>query len=345
MNTEIEITEEQKTEQKQKEVVLSGIRATGRLHFGNYLGAVRHFVEYQSGDKQCMYFIADWHSLTETPDAKVLRSNLIEMVMDYIAAGLDPEKSILYAQSSVPEIAELCLCLGMLQPLSQLQGLATVKDLIKNHKGKATLGIITYPVLMAADILGPKATIIPVGGDQTANVELARDLARYFNNRYGETFPLPSAIAERVRVPGLDGSKMGKSNAGNAVDIGASVDEIRQRYLKDGVTDPDRKTRSSPGNPRNCQSVYPLHELLLSDEELIRVDKQCRGAEIGCVECKNFLVDNLAKLIEPFQARRRELEGKHNEVADILHEGGKRARKIIAQTAAEVRDKMGIVIY
>ena len=242
-----------------------------------------------------MYFIADWHSLTETPDAEVLRSNLIEMVMDYLAAGLDPEKSILYAQSSVPEIAELSLCLSMLQPLSQLQGLASVKDLIKSHDGKATLGLITYPVLMAADILGPKATVIPVGGDQTANVELARDLARYFNNRYGETFPLPSAISEKIRVPGLDGSKMGKSNAENAVDIGAPVAEIRRRYLKYGVTDPDRKTRSSPGNPSNCKSVYPLHEMLLGDEEIKRVYRQCTSAEIGCVDCKNFLVDNLAK--------------------------------------------------
>lgn len=156
---------------------------------------------------------------------------------------------------------------------------------------------------------------------------------------------MPEAIKEKIKVPGLNGEKMGKSDAVNAVDIGAPIDDMRRRYLKDGITDPARKTRSDPGDPNKCLSVYPVHALVTPEAELSRVGRQCRGAEIGCVECKNLLVDNLAKLIEPFQAKRQELDSKRSEVVEILHEGGKQARRIISETVAEVREKMGIVIY
>ena len=330
------------------EVVLSGIRATGRLHFGNFLGAVQHFVRFQEDQTNtCLYFVADQHTLTTLDDPEELRSHLIEMVKDYLAAGLDPERSVLYVQSSVPEIAELCLYLSMLQPLGELQTVPTFKDLVRKYPDRVSLGLITYPVLMAADILGPKATLVPVGEDQKPNVELARSIARRFNNRFGEIFVVPEMMTEMIRVPGLDGEKMGKSEADNAIDINDPIEVIRRRYREKGVTDPERKRRSDPGDPYNrCRSVYQVHELVtVGERETREIAKACQRAEIGCAECKDRLVGSIEKVLTPFQERRRALEDQDEEVREILHEGGKKARARIAVTVAEVREKMGIQLY
>ncbi len=329
------------------EVVLSGIRATGRLHFGNFVGAVQHFVDYQDSDNTCMYFVADLHTLTTLDNPDELRTNLMEMVKDYLAAGLDPERSIIYVQSSVPEITELCLYLGMLQPLGDLMVVPTYKDLVRRFPDRVSHGLLTYPVLMAADILGPRATLVPVGEDQVPNVELTRDLARRFNNRFGDFFTIPKMMEEMSKVVGLDGAKMGKSDADNSIDISASIDNIRRRYLERGITDPQRVRRSDPGDPYNrCRSVYPLHELITEGETSTRTIAQaCMSASIGCADCKHMLVDSIAKIILPFQERRQELADKDEYVREILHEGGRKARAIIAETVAQVRDRMGIVIY
>lgn len=330
------------------EVVLSGIRATGRLHFGNFVGAVQHFVDYQDSENTCcLYFVADQHTLTTLDNPEDLRTNLMEMVKDYLAAGLDPERSIIYVQSSVPEIAELCLYLGMLQPLGDLMVVPTYKDLVRRFPERVNHGLLTYPVLMAADILGPRATLVPVGEDQVPNVELTRDLARRFNNRFGELFPIPRMMEEMSKVVGLDGAKMGKSDADNSIDISAPIDSIRRRYLERGVTDEQRVRRSDPGDPYNrCRSVYPLHELVTHGEvETRTIAQACMSASIGCAECKHKLVDSIAAIILPFQEHRRELADKDDYVREILHEGGKKARAIITETVAEVRDRMGIVIY
>jgi len=329
------------------DTVLSGIRATGRLHFGNLLGAVSNFVRFQQTGNICMYFIADWHTLTTLEDPEELRGNLIEIVKDYLAAGLDPEKSIIYAQSSVPEIAELCLYLSMIQPVGDLMRIPTYKDLIRKNPDNINLGLLTYPVLMAADILGPKATLVPVGSDQVPNVELAQMLARKFNNRFGETFAEPKMMEQMIKVPGLDGEKMGKSESDNAIDLSMPMPAIRQRYLTKGITDPERKRVADPGDPYNrCRSVYPVHELITTGEvESRTIATACIKAEIGCVECKNRLVDSIAKILEPFQTKRAELAGRNDYVREVLHEGGKKARAIIAETTAHVRDKMGIVLY
>lgn len=328
-------------------IVLSGIRATGRLHFGNFLGAVQNFVKFQRPGNTCLYFIADWHTLTTLQDPNELRNNLVEIVKDYIAAGLNPEQSIIYAQSSVPEIAELCLYLSMVQPLGELERVPTFKDLVRKNPDNVNLGLVMYPVLMAADILGPKATLVPVGEDQVPNVEMAQSIARKFNNRFGETLVIPEMMTSMVRVPGLDGSKMGKSEADNAVDINSSLSEIRDRYLKKGITDPNRLRASDPGDPYNrCKSVYAVHELVTEGETTSRkIANACMSAEIGCVACKHVLVDNISKLIEPFQARRKELDDKFEQIEEILHEGGKKARCLIKPTVEAVRDKMGIVVY
>lgn len=332
---------------KQNDTILSGIRATGRLHFGNFLGAVQNFVKYQREGNKCLYFIADLHTLTTLDNPEVLRGNLVEIVKDYLAAGLDPEQSIIYAQSSVPEIPELSIYLSMLQPLGDLQRIPTFKELIRKQPDNVTLGLITYPVLMSADILGPRTTLVPVGSDQVPNVELTQSLARKFNTRYGDTFTIPRMMENMLRVPGLDGNKMGKSEADNAIDINSSIEEISRRYREKGITDEGRKLLSDPGDPYNaCKSVYPVHELITPNESETRViANACRMAEIGCVECKKLLVESIASVLEPFQERRKELAEKDDMVREILRDGGLKARNIITETVASVRDKMGIVVY
>jgi len=329
------------------ETVLSGIRATGRLHFGNFLGAVQNFVKFQQPGNTCLYFIADWHTLTTLKNPEELRDNLIEIVKDYIAAGLDPEQSIIYAQSSVPEISELCLYLSMIQSLGDLERVPTFKDLVRKNPDNVNLGLVTYPVLMAADILGPKATLVPVGEDQVPNVEMARNLANRFNKRFGDTFIVPEMLAQMLKVPGLDGAKMGKSEADNAIDINAPIEEIRDRYLKKGITDPQRFRVSDPGDPYNhCQSVYPVHELVTEGEvESREIANLCISAQIGCAACKHRLVDGIAKILEPFQEKRACLDSQNDYVKDVLHEGGKKARARIKATTELVREKIGIVLY
>lgn len=327
--------------------VLSGIRATGRLHFGNFLGAVQNFVKFQQPGNTCLYFIADWHTLTTLDDPEELRGNLIEIVKDYIAAGLNPEQSIIYAQSSVPEISELCLYLSMLQPLGELERIPTFKDLVRKNPDNVNLGLVTYPVLMAADILGPKATLVPVGEDQVPNVEMAQSIARKFNNRFGETLVVPEMMTQMVKVPGLDGAKMGKSEADNAIDINSPIPDIRERYLKKGITDPQRLRVSDPGDPYNrCQSVYAVHELVtIGETDSREIAVACSTAKIGCVACKHRLVDSIARVLEPFQEARAKLASQNDYVKDVIHEGGKRARALIKPTVEAVRDRMGIVVY
>ncbi len=329
------------------ETVLSGIRATGRLHFGNFLGAVQNFVKFQQPGNTCLYFIADWHTLTTLENPEDLRGNLVEIVKDYIAAGLDPEQSIIYAQSSVPEISELCLYLSMIQPIGELERVPTFKDLIRKNPDNVNLGLVTYPVLMAADILGPKATLVPVGEDQIPNVEMARNLANRFNKRFGNTFVIPEMMAQMIKVPGLDGAKMGKSEADNAIDINVSIEAIRDQYLKKGITDPQRLRVTDPGDPYNrCQSVYPVHELVTNGETTTReIANLCISAQIGCVACKHRLVDGIAKILEPFQEKRAGLVNQNDYVKDVLHEGGKKARVRIKATTELVRERMGIVLY
>jgi len=329
------------------EVVLSGIRATGRLHFGNFLGAVQNFVGFQNGTNRCMYFIADLHTLTTLKNPDELRSNLIEIVKDYLAAGLNPDDSIIYAQSSVPELTELCLYLSMIQPLGELERVPTFKELVRKNPDDVSLGLVTYPVLMAADILGPQSTMVPVGEDQVPNVEMAQSLARKFNARFGETFTVPKMMTQMLKVPGLDGSKMGKSESDNAIDINSPMSVIRDRYLKKGITDEERKRSSDAGDPYNrCKSVYAVHEIVTEGEVQSReIACACMAAKIGCVACKNKLVDSIGKILGPFQEKRAILANQNEMVKEILREGGKKARSIITETVKAVRDKMGIIIY
>jgi tryptophanyl-tRNA synthetase len=235
----------------------------------------------------------------------------------------------------------------MIQPLGELERVPTFKDLIRKNPDNVNLGLVTYPVLMAADILGPKATLVPVGEDQVPNVEMARNIVSRFNNRFGDTFIVPEMMTQMIKVPGLDGAKMGKSEADNAIDINAPLGEIRDRYLRRGVTDPQRLRVSDPGDPYNrCQSVYPVHELVTDGEVTTReIANLCISAQIGCSSCKHRLADGIAKILEPFQEKRAVLANQDDYVKDVLHEGGKKARARIKETTELVRERMGIVLY
>ena len=332
-----------------KQTVLSGIRATGKLHLGNYFGAMRHFVELsQDKRKKCFFFIANLHTLTTKMNPADIERDLKEIVLDFISVGINPEKSIIFAQSSVPETCELNWLLNCLTPVTVLERMPHFKE--KKDKKIAlkeivNAGLLTYPVLMASDILGPRANLVPVGEDQHPHVELTRELARRFNHIYGETFPIPELLEnEAVRVPGLDGTgKMGKSDQ-NTIDLSDSPKVIKNKMAK-AVTDTARVKRKDPGNPEIC-NIYAMHKLMSDGEVLKDVRNACTSAQIGCVDCKNIISENIINILSPIQQKKRELMARELDYSfDVLHEGGKKARKIISATVEEVKDKMGVPMY
>lgn len=334
------------------DTVLSGIRATGRLHFGNFVGAVQNFVELQKPGNECLYFVADYHTLTTLKDPESLRPNIIAMVKDYLAAGLDPNQSTIYAQSSIPEVCALSWLLGCLQPHHELMGLPTLRDLIKGDPKNLNHGVTSYPVLMAADILSVGASLVPVGEDQVPNVELARDLAKRFNNRFGDDagtqLVIPRMMADMVRIPGLSGGKMGKSEASEAIDINAPMDEIAAKYRK-AVTDPNKQKVGDlyPGNPyEGCQAVYAVHEAITPGEKETRtIANGCLAGTLKCGDCKAQLNQSLSAVLEPFQEARQEWEDRDEEVREILIEGGRKARVKIVATLEMVSEAMGLPRY
>jgi tryptophanyl-tRNA synthetase len=329
-----------------REIILSGIRATGALHLGIYLGAIRQFVEYELRDNLCMYFIADWHTLTTCHDPRKVSLDTLAVAMDYLAAGLNPERSIIYAQSSVPETAELALCLSMIQSKNRLEDLPTVKNMIRSGE-TMSMGHLQYPVLMAADILGPKATLVPVGSDQIPNVELVRDLAEKFNRQFGQTFTIPRMGLRTIKIPGFRGEKMGEPPTESGISLQDRLEDISDKYARFGITDTGRKTRNDPGNPNNCVSVYPVYKVLRENkpDALQIVEKECLSGTRGCRECKLELAREIDELISPFRERRTKLMNQQKYVEEILHYGGMKAREIVRHTLEEVREKMGIVSF
>lgn len=340
-----------KEEEKEDEsgVVLSGIRATGGLHLGNYLGAMRHFVDLsRDPKKECFFFIANLHTLTTRIEANLIRHDLAEIVLDYLAAGIDPNHSVIFAQSSVPETSELNWLFTCMTPIASLVNLPHFRE----KRGKmeslgqsVNSGLLIYPVLMAADILGPKANLVPVGEDQKAHVELAREIAKRFNNLYGETFPEPKTLkGKEIRVPGLDGNgKMGKSD-GNTINLSDTPDEIRKK-IRAAMTDPARVKKTDPGTPAIC-NIFSFHQIISASNQIEQIKSGCQMAQIGCMECKRILGDNIIDLLTPLQQRRSELEKAGSSfILDILNDGGKRARNIIAPTVADVKEKMGVPLY
>jgi tryptophanyl-tRNA synthetase len=325
--------------------VLSGMRPTGKLHLGNYVGALENWVRMQD-EYQCFFCVVDWHALTtDYADTSRVKENSLEVALDWLAAGLDPEKSVLFIQSHVPAHAELHLLLSMITPLGWLERVPTYKEQRENIRDKdlGTYGFLGYPVLQAADILMYKANVVPVGEDQVAHVELTREIARRFNGfygRHGDVFPEPqSLLTPAPKLPGTDGRKMSKSY-GNTILLADPEPVVRQK-LKTMVTDPARVRRSDPGNPDVCP-VGDLHKIFSDRATLDKVNVGCRSAGIGCIECKGWAADALVQLLNPMQQRRKKFEENPRLAWDILEAGSGRARKVAAETMDGVRDAMGM---
>jgi tryptophanyl-tRNA synthetase len=324
--------------------VLSGMRPTGKIHLGNYMGALANWVKLQdSGQYECYFFIADWHALTtDYADPSNFLGNTREVILDYLAAGLDPARSVLFVQSHVPVHAELHLLLSMITSVGWLERVPSYKEQQENLVGKdlSTYGFLGYPLLQAADILMYQPKYVPVGQDQVAHVELTREVARRFNNLYKldgrEVLPEPDALlTPSPKLPGTDGRKMSKSY-GNTIMLTDPEPEVRQK-LKTMVTDPARIRRKDPGDPDKCP-VGDLHKVFSSPETLAKVSEGCRSAGIGCIECKGWAADALVQILNPIQERRARFTPP--EVEDILRDGANRAHTRAEQTMTEVRAAM-----
>jgi tryptophanyl-tRNA synthetase len=325
--------------------VLSGMRPTGKLHLVNYVGALQNWVGMQDQYK-CFFCVVDWHALTtDYADTSKVKENSLEVAFDWLAAGLDPEKSVLFLQSHVPAHAELHLLLSMITPLGWLERVPTYKEQRDNIKEKdlGTYGFLGYPLLQAADILIYKAGVVPVGEDQVAHIELTREIARRFNGFYGASkavFPEPqSLLTPAAKLPGTDGRKMSKSY-GNTIMLADPEPVVRQK-LKTMVTDPARVRRTDPGNPDVCP-VGDLHKIFSDKNTMAKVNEGCRSAGIGCIECKGWAADSLVALLSPIQERRRKYEEKPRDAWDILEAGAEKARNAAAETMNSVRAAMGM---
>lgn len=324
-----------------KKRILSGMRPTGRLHLGNYAGALENWVRLQ-GEYENFHMVADWHTLTTSyEDTSSIRNDTIEMVIDWFAAGIDPDKSVVFVQSQVKEHAELFLLFAMLVTVPRLERNPTVKEQARDLglDSRMSYGHLGYPVLQAADILIYRAQAVPVGEDQVPHVELTREIARRFNSLYGEVFPEPEALlTEFARLPGLDGNRMSKS-AGNTILLSDEPEEI-QRKVMTAVTDPQKIRRGDPGRPEICL-VFTFHRKFNPDE-VSDIERDCRSGALGCVACKKNLAGKLACFLEPIRERRSYYAAHTDEVEDIIAQGNARARAEAAQTMALVRAAMRI---
>jgi tryptophanyl-tRNA synthetase len=323
-----------------RKTVLSLMRSTGRLHLGNYLGAARDFVEMdRNPEMDCYFGIADLHALTSLEDPDELRPSSLGVVRDYLAAGIDPSRSAVFLQSDVPETTELFWLLCNATSAGELQRSKTFKEMSAKQPENVNAGLLNYPVLMAADILGPAADYVPVGEDQLAHLEMARNIAKRFNHRYGETLKLPEPYRQQaIRVPGLDGrGKMSKSE-GNGFAIADSPEEIWEK-LRPAYTDPARKRRQDPGNPEICP-IGQIHRLVSPAADVRTVEEGCRTAGIGCVDCKKILHRHVTELLAPVRERYESLSD--DDLRDALKEGARRTRERVGATLAAVRARMGL---
>jgi len=317
---------------------LSGIRVTGRFHLGNYLGAGVNYVRLQD-EYDSFIFVADYHTLTTKPNARDFEADLYEMVMDLIAIGLDPERTVMYRQSQIPEVAELSLLLAMVTPLSWVQRVPTFKEKVRDQPDNVNLGVLEYPVLQCADIVIVKGDVVPVGRDQAAHLELTREITRRFNRTYErEVFPEPAIVLnpDAPLVRGTDGKAKMSKTLGNIVGVTDEPEVIRKQVLS-MVTDVKRPRKSDPGHPRTC-NVCAFYKFFFDDWE--HYWDLCRKAEIGCQEKKQILAQRIIERFEPFRSRRAELS--HAIIDEVLEAGEVKARALARATMAEVREAVGL---
>jgi tryptophanyl-tRNA synthetase len=321
--------------------VFSGARPTGRQHLGNYLGAIQNYVALQK-DYDCVYSIVDLHALTTMETTRNLKQNTMEMALDWLAAGIDPNESIIFIQSHVPELTELHMILSMVAMLGKLTDLPTFKEKIRSQPNNINYGLVGYPVLMTADIVLYKSNFVPVGVDQAPHLEYAREIVRSFNHRYETNVLIEPAmkVTQIPKVLGIDGEKKMSKSEDNHIELAATPEETQKRVMQ-MVTDPARKLRSDPGNPDVC-NVFTMHKIYSSPEEIEMINRECRTAGIGCVDCKKIFAKNLNESLSSFRAKREEIAQDTDKVYEILVDGGKRAREIAKVTMQEVRDAVGL---
>jgi tryptophanyl-tRNA synthetase len=321
--------------------VFSGARPTGRQHLGNYLGAIKNYVALQA-DYDCVYCVVDLHALTTLTDTAHLKEWTAEMVLDWLAAGIDPERgTLVFVQSHVPQVTELHTILSMVTPLGKLTRLPTFKEKVRQQPDNVNYGLVGYPVLMASDITLYKADIVPVGVDQASHLEFTREIVRTFNHHFGPVLVEPQEkYTEVPKVLGIDGvNKMGKS-LNNHIELASEPDELYAR-VRMMVTDPQRQHRSDPGRPEVC-NVFSMHKIFTPAETVRQIDADCRTAGIGCVECKKLFAQNLTEHLAPFRERRAQFAANPDYVWDVLHEGAERAGVIARQVLGEVKEAVGL---
>jgi tryptophanyl-tRNA synthetase len=324
-----------------KKKMLTGFRPTGRLHLGHLHGNIKNMIAHQD-EYENFFFLVDWHALsTEYQDPKNIKSNLIDCVIDLISLGIDPELTHLYRQSDIPEIAELFLYFSMITPLSWLERCPTYKEQIKeiNTKDLSTLGFLSYPVLMAADILIVNADIIPVGEDQLPHIEITREIARRFNFLYGDYFKEPvDLLSKATRVVGIDGRKMSKSY-NNAIFLSDDFSTIRKK-VRQMITDPKRIHPTDAGNPKIC-NVFSFYKIY-KEKGLDEIAERCKKGKIGCIACKDEITEIIYESLKDFQKRRKELENNMDYIYKILEDGKNKVREISVAAIKDIRKKMGI---
>ncbi len=321
--------------------VFSGARPTGRQHLGNYLGAIKNYVTLQD-EYECVYSIVDLHALTTLESTQDLRKNSFEMALDWLAAGLDPQKCIIFIQSHVPQVTELHTILSMVTPLGKLTDLPTFKEKARMHPHNINYGLVGYPVLMTADIALYRANWVPVGVDQAPHIEFSRETIRSFNFHFNTNALIePQMKVTNVpKVLGTDGQQKMSKSLNNHIELAATPQETSQRVLS-MVTDPARIRRTDPGNPDVC-NVFSMHKIFSAAEEVEMINVECRRAGIGCVDCKKRLAKNMNSALQPFRDRRADFESKPDQVWDILHDGARRATVIAEETMQAVRAAVGL---
>jgi len=331
--------------------LLSGFRPTGRLHLGHLHGTLKNWVRLQATYRS-FFFVADWHALTTSfEETGGIAQSTREMVADWLAVGLDPVRSVIFRQSAMLEHAELFLIFAMITPTPWLLRNPTVKEQARelglvetddeSEMTKINFGHLGYPVLQAADILMYKANKVPVGADQVPHVEFTRELARRFNHLYRPVFPEPEALLSEVpKIAGLDGRKMSKSY-NNAVFLSEPIADVEAKLGK-MMTDPRRVRRTDPGDPKDCPAYQSLHKVYCTPEELAYVDKGCKSASIGCLECKKIMIRHVVEDLKPIQERRREIDARPSLVDDVLADGNRRAHAVASETMRDVRAAIGL---
>lgn len=325
-----------------KKVVVSGMRPTGPLHLGHYLGVLKNWVELQE-DYECYFFVADWHALTtEYAHPEKIKQFSHEMVLDWLAAGLNPDRCTLFLQSQVPEHAELQVLLGMMTPLGWLERVPSYKELKQELKDRYlnTYGFLGYPLLQTADVALYNANLVPVGQDQVAHLELSREIVRRFNHLYGETLVEPKPLlTEAAKLPGTDGRKMSKSYQ-NAIALSEDPESLKKKMMA-CLTDPARGRKSDPGNPDVC-TIYDYHKIFTPETQTQEINQQCRAAEIGCVDCKKIALQNVESFLSPLREARATWEQKSTEIEAVLRQGAETAQTKAKAHLSKVYQAMGL---